>query len=175
MKFYSGFSLSNDRQLFKEYLKESEFTIAGFSYGAIRAFEEALASSTRIDTLQLFSPAFFQDRTEKFIRMQKIYYSKDADAYLENFFRSCFLPAEIDESVSLEEGSGAELDTLLTYEWKCEKLQALKDRGVEIEIYLGNEDKIISAGKAKEFFLPYATTYMINHAGHTLQTKENNE
>jgi len=171
MKFYSGFSLSNDKQLFSEYLKESAFTLAGFSYGAIKAFEEVLSSSKRIDTLQLFSPAFFQDKPEKFRRTQKMYHSKDADAYLKNFLKLCFLPAEIDKKVNLEEGSKVELAELLDYEWKAEKLQALKDRGIKIEIYLGSEDKIINAEKAKEFFLPFATTYMINHAGHTLQTQ----
>ena len=169
MKFYSGFSLSNDKQLFSAYLKESEFTVAGFSYGAIKAFEEALSTLKRVDTLQLFSPAFFQDRPEKFKRTQKMYHSKDAQAYLQNFLNSCFLPAERDERISLEEGSEAELTELLDYEWKADTLQTLVDRGIKIEVYLGSEDKIINADKAKEFFLPFATTYMINHAGHTLQ------
>nr|WP_275856258.1 hypothetical protein [Sulfurimonas sp. MAG313] len=65
MKFYSGFSLSNDEILFKDYLKYSDYTVAGFSYGAIKAFEMALTSKTRIDTLQLFSPAFFQEKKRK--------------------------------------------------------------------------------------------------------------
>ena len=169
MKFYSGFSLSNDKQLFSEYLKESQFTVAGFSYGAIKAFEEVLSTDKRIDTLQLFSPAFFQDKPDKFKRTQKMYHNKDADAYLQNFFKSCFLPAKIDKSVQLEEGSEAELAALLDYEWKKDRLQVLKDRGVKIEVYLGSEDKIINVNKAKEFFLPFATTYMINHAGHTLE------
>jgi len=171
MKFYSGFALSNDKQLFSEYLKESEFTLSGFSYGAIKAFEAALSTSTRIDTLQLFSPAFFQDKPEKFKRTQKMYHSKDAKAYGENFFKSCFLPAKVDERIRLEEGSEAELAELLDYEWKADALKSLRDRGIKIEVYLGSEDKIINADKAKEFFLPYATTYMINHAGHTLQTQ----
>jgi len=40
MKFYSGFSLINDKQLFEPFIKESEFTVCGFSYGAINAFKE---------------------------------------------------------------------------------------------------------------------------------------
>ena len=171
MKFYSGFSLSNDEQLFKAYLKESRYTIAGFSYGAIKAFKEAVKSHTRVDTLQLFSPAFFQDKTQKFIRMQNMYFSKDKEAYLQNFFASSFLPAKVDESLMLEEGTAEELDELLSFEWKRDDLKALVDKGVKIEVYLGSEDKIINAQNAKEFFLPYATTYMINHAGHTLQTQ----
>jgi len=171
MKFYSGFSLSKDKQLFDAYLKDTQYTVAGFSYGAIRAFEEVLKAKTRVDTLQLFSPAFFQDKTEKFRRMQNMYFSKDKKAYLENFFTSCFLPAERDASVALQEGSAEELEELLSYVWKTDELKAIKDRGVEIEVYLGSEDKIINAQTAKEFFLPHCTTYMINHAGHTLQIK----
>jgi hypothetical protein len=73
--------------------------------------------------------------------------------------------------VKLKEGSAEELEELLSYEWKVSELKVLHDRGIEIEIYLGSEDKIIEPQKAKDFFLPYATTYMINHAGHTLQTR----
>lgn len=172
MRFYSGFSLSNDKQLFKEYLKESEYTVAGFSCGAVKAFKEAMSTKKRIDTLQLFSPAFFQDRSDKFKRMQKMYFLKDKSAYLNSFFSSCFLPANIDERVKIADAKEQELDELLNFIWKEEELRLLKDRGIEIEVYLGKEDKIINVDKAKEFFLPYTTTYMINNAGHTLNTKE---
>ena len=171
MKFYSGFSLSNDQQLFSPYLKESQYTVAGFSYGAIKAVKEVLDSTLRIDTLQLFSPAFFQDRSEKFRRMQSMYFSKDKTSYLQSFFTSCFSPAAIDEGVKIEEGGAAALDELLNYVWDEDELKTIQDRGIHIEVYLGSEDKIINADAAKAFFLPYATTYMINRAGHTLQVK----
>lgn len=171
MKFYSGFSLSNDKQLFEPYLKDSDYTIAGFSFGAIKAFEEAQSTEIRVDTLQLFSPAFFQDKSEKFKRMQNMYFAKDKEAYLQNFLSSCFLPADIDANIVIEDGSAQDLEVLLSFVWMPEELKALQDRGIEIEVYLGSEDKIIDAQAAKEFFLPYATTYMINHAGHTLQNK----
>lgn len=178
MKFYSGFSLSNDEQLFDPYLKDSQYCVAGFSYGAIKAFREVLASKTRIDKLQLFSPAFFQSKSDKFRRMQNMYFAKDKEAYLKNFVDSCFFPAQVDSSVLLSGGSAQELEDLLSYEWKVDELKSVQGRGIEIEVYLGSDDKIIEPQKTKEFFLPYATTYMINHAGHTLQTnttKEENE
>lgn len=171
MKFYSGFSLKDDEQLFKAYLKDSKYTISGFSYGAIKAFKQAQGSSARVDTLQLFSPAFFQDKTDKFKRMQNMYFTKDKDAYLKNFFLSSFLPLDIDKRVSIEEGTAQELEELLSFVWKEDELKALVDKGIKIEVYLGSEDKIINSLKAKEFFLPLATTYMINHAGHTLQAE----
>lgn len=172
MTFYSGFSLSNDKQLFQPYLNDSDYCVAGFSYGAIRALQYALHSKTRIDTLQLFSPAFFQSKTDKFKRMQNMYFAKDKQAYLKSFFDSCFLPARTDPSVKLQEGSAEELDELLNYTWKADELKSVQARGIEIEVYLGSEDKIIESHKAKDFFLPYATVFMINNAGHTLQTKQ---
>lgn len=172
MKFYSGFSLSNDKQLFSEFLKESDYTLAGFSYGAIKAFKEALASDKRIDTLQLFSPAFFQDKTEKFIRMQNMYFAKDKEAYSKNFHTSIFAPFNINKDVDLVDGRAEELEELLGFVWKKDELKALQDRGIQIEVYLGSEDKIINAYNAKEFFLAYADTYMINGAGHTLTIGE---
>jgi len=174
MKFYSGFCLSNDKGLFTEFLKESDYTIAGFSYGSIKAFEEAKKTKSRVDTLQLFSPAFFQDKTDKFKRMQNMYFAKDKQAYYENFHKSIFLPSKIDTSLKHEEGSAEELEELLSFIWKADELKALQDRGIKIEVYLGSEDKIINAHNAKEFFLPYADTYMINHAGHTLQLTKGN-
>lgn len=169
MKFYSGFSLSNDEQIFETFLKPSDYCIAGFSFGAIKAFEEALRSKSRIDTLQLFSPAFFQNKSEKFKRTQNMYFAKDREAYLKNFLSSCFSPAPIDEGVEIEQGSAQDLERLLSFVWKADELKALQDRGIEIEVYLGSKDKIIDSQAVKEFFLPYATTYMINDAGHTLQ------
>ena len=172
MKFYSGFCLGNDKQLFSQYIKDTEYTIAGFSYGAIKAFEEAKTTKTRVDTLQLFSPAFFQDKTDKFIRMQNMYFAKDKEAYYENFHKSIFLPASIDKRVLHQDGSAQELEDLLSFIWKADELKALQDKGIKIEVYLGSEDKIINADNAKEYFLPYADTYTINGAGHTLNIGE---
>ncbi|MDD5212284.1 MAG: alpha/beta hydrolase, partial [Sulfuricurvum sp.] len=70
MTFYSGFSLINDQRFFDAYLVESDYTVAGFSYGAIKAARHAANSTSRIDTLQLFSPAFFQTAKGSFKRLQ---------------------------------------------------------------------------------------------------------
>ncbi len=37
MIFYSGFSLTNDVHFFDKFLEKSDYTVAGFSYGAIKA------------------------------------------------------------------------------------------------------------------------------------------
>ncbi|WP_238593468.1 hypothetical protein [Sulfurospirillum diekertiae] len=79
MKFFSGFCLANEQELFSSYLNQSDFTVAGFSYGAIKAFEYTLTCKERIDTLQLFSPAFFEDKDAKFKKLQTLSFSKNSE------------------------------------------------------------------------------------------------
>ena len=70
MKFYSGFSLQNESHFFDSFILKSDYCVCGFSYGAIKALryaKEQLENRQRIDTLQLFSPAFFQTKTQKFL------------------------------------------------------------------------------------------------------------
>ncbi len=168
MVYYSGFSLKDDSSFFEKYLKQSDYNVAGFSYGAIKAFEYILTCKERIDTLQLFSPAFFQTKPKTFKRAQMMAYKKDKEKYLSQFIQGCFEPNELKKTlhVSTQE---SELEELLHYEWDAQKLKSIKESGVQIEVYLGSEDKIIDAQGAKEFFLPYATTYFINGANHFLQ------
>jgi pimeloyl-ACP methyl ester carboxylesterase len=170
MRFYSGFSLQNEAAFFKEYLKKSEYNVAGFSYGAIKALHYVLTCKERIDTLQLFSPAFFHAKSDKFKRLQMAAYLKDEKRYLDIFLTNCFLPYG---RIKIEQAKTdiKELEELLFYRWNEEELLGLKNRGIAIEVYLGEQDKIIDAQAAKEFFLPFATTYMIMRANHFLQTR----
>ena len=170
MIFYSGFSLQNDKVNFEAYLKESDFTISGFSYGAIKAFQKALGSKERIDTLQLFSPAFFQNRDKKFKRLQLMAYKKNKEAYIEQFIKGCFAPFNLGE-FNLNASSIDELDELLNYTWNESDLKTLVARGVKIEVYLGEKDQIVNSAVASDFFREYGTVYYINGANHFLQTK----
>ena len=173
MKFYSGFSLKNDKTFFKEYINDTEYTISGFSYGAIRAFEETYAlvhQGKRVETLQLFSPAFFQTKSEKFKRMQLMGYKRDSSVYLNQFIGSCFSPypkGDIEHS----ESKSDELNELLSYEWSVAKLNELESRGVKIEVYLGSNDIVIDVVSAREFFLALSSVTYIKNANHFLQTK----
>ena len=169
-KFYSGFSLQNEKELFSEYLVENDFTVSGFSYGATKAFEEVLNSKKRVDLLQLFSPAFFQDKDKKYKRMQLMFFKKDATAYCKEFLKNITNPTTIDTSKYFVEGSSLELDELLNYEWNENKLQELINKGTKIEVYLGSQDKIIDSKKAKEFFKEFATVYYIKEVGHILKS-----
>ncbi len=171
MRFFSGFSLQNEANFFAPYIKENAYTVCGFSYGAIKAFEAVkkdLQEGKRVDTLQLFSPAFFQSKDEKFKRLQLMAYRKNEDAYLSQFINACFLPyerKELKRSVTVLE----ELEELLYYEWQKSELAELSAKGVVIEVYLGGEDQIVDADAAKEFFLDVATVTYIKAANHFLQ------
>ena len=169
MKFFSGFCLANEQELFSPYLNQSDFTVAGFSYGAIKACEYAFTCKERIDTLQLFSPAFFGDKDAKFKKLQTLSFSKNSDLYTQNFMQNIVYPSTFDVQPFLKQGSIEELNELLHYTWDKERLHALKERGITIEVYVGECDTIINALHVKDFFVPYASVYYIKRVGHILK------
>ncbi len=168
MKVFSGFRFQGEETLFKKHLLNSEYSVAGFSYGAIEAFEHLLDSNHRIDTLQLFSPAFFQDRDEKFIRTQLLHFKKSPELYTENFYKNSFYPAEVLDNHRAERGDYNSLERLLRYKWSRDELKRVVESGVNIEVFLGEKDTIINSDKAMEFFKEFATVCYIKGAGHTL-------
>lgn len=173
MKFYSGFSLKNEEYLFFDYIKTSEYTICGFSYGSIKALEatkKALRDGQRVDTLQLLSPVFFESKDEKFKRLQLISYKKSEELYMKQFISSCFAPwqKKIVEHVNT---TLDELRELLEYKWSLDELKHILDSGVKIEVYLGGEDRIIDINAANKLFLQVATVTYIKDANHFLQIK----
>ena len=169
MRYFNGFCLSGEEVLFEPYLIRSDFTVAGFSYGAIKAFEYTLTCKERIDTLQLFSPAFFGDRDAKFKKLQTLSFAKDSTLYTQNFMQTIAHPSTFGIDSYLKEGTLEALEQLLHYEWHTEKLQRLCDRNISIEVYVGEQDAIINALHVKEFFVPYATVYYIKSVGHILK------
>ena len=165
--YFSGFSLKDEKELFKEYIVENDYSVSGFSYGAIKAFEYVLNSNDRIDLLQLFSPAFFNDKDKKYKRMQLMFFKKDSALYCDNFLVNCgFDDEKKDKYFSM--GSFDELEELLYYTWDKKKLVRLKEKGVNIEVYLGSKDKIIDSSKALEFFRPFGDIYFIKDKRHIL-------
>ncbi len=168
MKYFSGFCFKNESELFENFLIKSDFCIAGFSYGAIRAFEYLLCSNERVDILQLFSPAFFQDRDEKFKRIQLLSFKKDRQKYLENFYQNTIYPRNKKIDRYKTKNSIEDLKFLLEYQWNEQNIKKILKRGIMIEVYLGKNDKIINSEKALEFFRKFATVYFINKGGHLL-------
>lgn len=172
MKFYSGFSLKNESHFFDKYIKNTQYNVCGFSYGAIKAYHHVnkeLEKGYRVDVLQLFSPAFFQTKTQQFKKMQLRAYRKNQEVYLNQFINSCFSPYD-KQSIEYEYNTTIkELEELLNYEWNILNLKILVDKGVKIEVYVGGEDKIIDANIIKDFFLEVATVTYIKDANHFLQ------
>jgi len=165
--YFSGFSLDNEENLFDEYREKSDFIVAGFSYGAIKALEYVLNTDNRVDKLQLFSPAYFNDKDKKYKRMQLIYFKKDAELYCSNFLKNASFTSEHIKKY-FKMGTYEELEELLTYEWSHKKMGILKEKNITLEIYLGDEDKIINAQNALEFFRDFGEVYYIKNKGHIL-------
>ena len=171
MNFFSGFGFCHEESLFSAYLDDSDYTVSGFSLGAIEATLYVLETQNRIDKLQLFSPAFFHNQSDAFKRAQLHYFQKDKERYSKTFMQNVAYPSQKDLSPYRCETSVEALEKLLYFQWQERDLQKIIDRGIEIEVYLGGRDKIIDASKAKAYFLPYATIYFIKEGGHCLWTK----
>ncbi len=169
MIFFSGFCLKGEEGIFEAYHDSSNFCVSGFSLGAIEAFEYVCETKRRVDKLQLFSPAFFQDKDEKFRRLQEIHYKKDKALYIKNFLENIAYPTSVDMQRYYHDSG--DLHKLLTYQWSKDALQRVRDKSIMIEVYLGKEDKIIDVQKAKAFFQEFATVIMIANSGHILKEK----
>ena len=92
--YFNGFSLKNEKELFENYLIENDFTVSGFSYGAIKALlyaNKLIQQKQRVDLVQLFSPAYFNDKDSKFKRTQLIFFQKDNKRYCKKFLNNCGL------------------------------------------------------------------------------------
>jgi pimeloyl-ACP methyl ester carboxylesterase len=169
MKYFNGFSLQNEKELFAPYLVDSDYCVAGFSYGAQQAFEYVYNTKERIDSLILLSPAFFQTQKPSFIRTQLRYFEAGKEEYVKQFLANVTHPSSLDLSNYLKVGTKEELEALLSYTWDNKKIQEVLDRGTTIEVFFGQDDKIIDAQQAFDFFAPLTTTYFIKRVGHVLR------
>lgn len=169
MKYFNGFSLQNEKELFTPYLVKSDYCVSGFSYGAQQAFEYVYHAKVRIDRLILLSPAFFQTQKPSFIRTQLRYFEAGKEAYVKQFLSNVAYPSKVELSGYLEIGSKEELEALLSYRWDNKKIQEVLNRGITIEVFLGTEDKIIDAKDAFQFFESSCTTYLLKKSGHLLR------
>jgi len=171
MHYFSGFSLQNEQSYFSDMLIENKHCVAGFSYGAQKAFEYVYKSKERIERLVLLSPAFFQTEKSSFMRTQLRYFKAGKEAYVKQFLENVSYPSAFDLSECLEIGREEELKALLTYVWEPSKVEEVLERGTRIEVFLGEEDKIINAKEALAFFSPLTTCYFMKETGHLLHPK----
>ena len=169
MKYFNGFSLQNEKELFAPYLVDNDYCVAGFSFGAQQAFEYVYHAKERIDRLILLSPAFFQTQKPSFIRAQLRYFEAGKEDYVKQFLANVIYPSKLDLSDYLEVGTHEELEALLSYQWDSNKIQEVLDRGTTIEVFLGNKDKIIDSQVTFDFFVPITTTYLMKDMGHLLK------
>ena len=168
MKYFNGFCLCKEKKLFKEFLEEKEFVVAGFSYGAQKALDFALNSNKRIDKLQLISPAFF-DYNQKIIDLNLKAFKKDKNLYIKNFLTKAGITHPLIHSsthLDICDCNEEDLYKLFTFNW--EKIKDLKD--IKIEVFLGEYDKSIALKKAYEFFKNYSDIYLIKKANHFLRS-----
>jgi len=169
VRYFNGFSLQEEEQLFGEYLIQSDLCVAGFSYGAQQALEYVYSATQRVDRLILLSPAFFQNQKPSFIRTQLRYFRNKKEEYIKQFLANAAYPSEVDLTVFYKKSTDEELEALLSYRWESEKIKKITDRGTTIEVFLGSEDKIIDASAALDFFAQKTVTYWIKGAGHLLR------
>ena len=172
MVYFSGFCLQNESELFDFWIEKSDFSVVGFSYGAIKAVEYCLNSNKRVDRLILLSPAIFNNRDEKYKKMQTIFFTKDKNRYIKNFFANATKNSKINIDKYFKLGTKEELKELLYYNWSLEKLKKIKKKGVIIEVILGENDLITDAIYAKDFFQKEAIVYFIKNANHFLKVGE---
>ena len=168
--YFSGFCLKDEYSLFELDLKQ--FDVAGFSYGAIKAFDyafEKIKNHKRVNKLILLSPAFFQNEDNKFKRMQLIHFKKNKSIYINNFIKNVTYPSDIKIDKYLKEGTFDELKELLYYTWDKKKIDFLIQNGVKLEVYLGKKDKIIDTIQATNFFKEFGEVYFIKQVGHILR------
>jgi pimeloyl-ACP methyl ester carboxylesterase len=169
MRYFSGFALKNEEKFFESYRVESDFCVAGFSYGAQQAFEYVYNCTERVDRLILLSPAFFQNHKASFIKAQLRYFKLNQRSYTEQFLQNIVYPSTtIDLSAYLDDGNLESLEALLGYTWDRERMLELKERGVTIEVFIGELDKIVEGRESFEFFSDITTTYFLKGYGHLL-------
>lgn len=168
MLYFNGFCLRGEEELFKDIVDDHDYSVVGFSYGAIKAFEYTLKTDKRVDTLTLLSPAFFQNKSEKYIRTQLLHFKKDKERYIKNFMQNISYPCQEDLSKYLYPQTSSELKELLSYVWSKDKLETIISKNIQLNIHIGEKDKIVDTKDIYDFFKPYATIYYYKNKGHTL-------
>ena len=178
MHYFSGFCLHGEQSLFNAYLSNSQFEVAGFNIGAIRALAYTLnrihqTPLLRIDKLTLLSPAFFQHQKEAFKQSQLKVFSGNQTTYKDQFFRQiCFPQTYVTDNHALTsfitKGDIEDLRTMLYYKWQPFHLEQLIKAGIYIKVIIGTQDQFINTEAIKDFFFDYADIYELKYSGHLL-------
>jgi len=168
MRYFNGFCFKDEESIFDEYINSSLYCVAGFSYGAIKAVEYLKDHKSRVDKLQLFSPAYFQNKSDKYKEFQLKLFSDDKESYIKKFLKNCSYPSKIKLDSFKSDGTKDELHELLYYRYDKDILKSFVKRGIKIEVYLGEKDKIVDFDSSFSFFKEFATIYKFKNRGHIL-------
>jgi pimeloyl-ACP methyl ester carboxylesterase len=168
VKFFSGFCVEGERELFAEYLPPKEAYVAGFSYGAIEAIEYAASTKEFLKKLILLSPAYYAHKDEEFCAAQYAAFIADPELYRIKLLKRSGLDEETAAKYA-KMGTKEELDKLLHFKWPLHLFEELAKKGVEIEIYIGRGDRVVESDASSEFFRQFGTVYYIKNKNHFLR------
>lgn len=145
---------------------EGEF-VAGFSYGSIAATRYALAHED-VKRLILLSPAYYTHKDDEFRSVQLTAFEADSDLYALKLLKKSGLSAE-DGAKYGQQGTKEQLRELLYFDWNMAGLDELVQRGVSIEVFIGDNDRVVEPLVSKEFFEKFAKVYMLENKNHVLR------
>jgi pimeloyl-ACP methyl ester carboxylesterase len=168
VKFFSGFCVEGERELFAQYLPSREAYVAGFSYGAIEAIEYATSTKEFFKKLILLSPAYYAHKDEEFCGMQYAAFVADPQLYRIKLLKRSGLDEETAAKYA-KMGTKEELDKLLHFKWSAELFETLKVKGVSVEIYIGSADRVVESEASAQFFRQYGAVYYIKNKNHFLR------
>ena len=169
----------------RDSLDVREFDVVGFSYGAQKAVRYALDSPRPIRRLCLISPAFFHGMPTRRKEAELRLFAANPVRYLQMFFQQA-LSGSTDASEAQKElvlpyfclsrhesictkELADDLHTLLFYTFCADELTQIRERGIAIEVFLGERDRIVATKEARDFFAPLATRlFWVRDVGHLL-------
>ena len=169
MRFFSGFCLAGEEELFDEYLPAYGSFVSGFSYGAQKALRYAITDES-IKKLILLSPAFYSHKEEAFKEAQIAAFVSNPKLYALKLLKKSGLKDE--ERLKYEaNGTKEELTELLYFEWRAEDFNRLIDRGASIEVFTGLVDRVVEQASAIEFFESFGKIklYKLENKNHILR------
>ena len=165
--FYSGFCLDKEEALFDGYLPAFGDFVAGFSYGSIKAVHHAIKDES-VKKLLLLSPAYYSHKDNVFKDAQISAFEADPHLYKNKLLKKSGLKEE-EGAAYAKDSSSDELRELLYFDWAVAGLDTLKDRGVDIEVFIGSSDRVVEPSASNEFFSKYARVYLLENKNHILR------
>ncbi|RAX58340.1 hypothetical protein CCZ01_02680 [Helicobacter monodelphidis] len=171
MIYFSDFFLENEFSIFEplEVLCPHFYDVIGFGCGTQKALEYALHSTKRIDRLCLLSPLFFQNQSSKQKQRECEQFTQNPTKYIHRFLERCHFSDRMQPFLKKTLLSPQEWSAIVTYQFQQQHFKILRQRGIQIEVFLGKNNEIIPSNQILEFFLPLShRLFFFNQAGYFL-------